>query len=79
VGIIIAGLRYIGETPECLLYPLRSSAPEPLLPLAQCSIAVVYLMKAIFGLANTVAVLWGLSGILDMHFSVSFQKQSCPE
>jgi hypothetical protein len=79
VELIIAGLRYIGETPECLVYHLRSSVPEPLVPLAQWSIAVEHLVKAIFGLATAVAVLWRLSGILDIQLSVRFQKQSCPE
>jgi hypothetical protein len=38
-----------------------------------------YLIKAIFALANAVAVPWGLSGIRDIKPLVSFQRQSFHE
>jgi hypothetical protein len=40
---IVAGLQYIGETPEYIACPLRSSTPELLVLLAQWSNAVVCL------------------------------------
>ena len=53
---IAIGTQYIGQTVVQKVYLLGSSAPKLFLPLVQSSIAVVYLMKAMFGEAWAVAV-----------------------